>query len=161
LRQLHEEGLVYVNPSYTERPKRSDGEEELEHKFVSSEEFDRLETSDFFIKVIKAFGLDYRYGVPKLREKTGKIPLVMLRVQLVPLLLKYYPNSTIYQIEAPVAVAKEWMKNRSVSEVGTRMDGFEKEIKQGREYADRVFINKGDSATCAKEVKKALRSDFK
>lgn len=159
LKQLYEDGLVYVNPTYTERPRRK-GEQELEHKFVTAEEFDSLERSDFFIKVIKAFGLDYRYGVPKLKEEKGKVSVVMLRAQLSPLLLKYYPDNVIYQIEAPLAVAREWMENRGDSEVGTRMDGFDKEIKQGREFANRIFINKGDSTVSAKEVKEALKADF-
>ncbi|HEX5798298.1 MAG TPA: hypothetical protein VFX79_02990 [Candidatus Saccharimonadales bacterium] len=161
LKQLSKDGLVYVNPTYTDRPKRNGSEEELEHKFVSSKEFGRLKESGFFIKTVKAFGLDYRYGVPKLREEKGKIALVMLRVQLVPLLLKYYPDSTVYQIEAPLFMAKAWMEKRGDREIGTRMEGFEKEMKGGRGLANRVFINKDDSTACAEEIKKALKIDFK
>ncbi len=160
LKQLHGEGSVYVNPTYTERPKRKN-EEELEHKFVSSEEFDRLEKSGFFIIVIKAFNLKYRYGVPKLEEEKGKVSLVMLRAQLAPLLIKNYPDNVIYQIETPFFIAHQWMKKRGDKKIGSRMDDFNKEIEQGRKYAGRVFINKEDSAQCATEIKKALRADFK
>lgn len=161
LKQLHKEGLVYINPTYTERPKRTEDEEELEHKFITPAEFDRLEASGFFIKVIRAFGLKYRYAVPKLQEENGKVALVMLRAQLVPLLLKLYPASKVYQIEAPFSVAVEWMKKRGDGEIGTRMDDFEAEAKQGREYADRVFINDGDLSACVRRISGAIEEDFK
>lgn len=161
LEQLHKKSLVHINPTYTERPKRTEDEEELEHKFVTPAEFDRLEESGFFIKVIRAFGLKYRYAVPKLQEEKGKVALVMLRAQLVPLLLKLYPASKVYQIEAPFSVAAKWMKKRGDNETGTRLDGFEAELKQGREYADRVFINNGDLSACVRHINEAIKEDFK
>ncbi len=160
LKQLFEEGLVYVNPTYTERPKRP-GEEELEHKFVTKDEFTRLEKSGFFVEVIQAFGLKYRYGVPHLKDGQGKVSLVMLRAPLVPLLLKHHPDHVIYQIEAPFSVASEWMKKRGDSELGSRLDDFQKELMLGKKYATRVIVNNGDSTACAEEVKKALELDFK
>ena len=160
LKQLVDEDLVYVNPTYTERPKRP-GEEELEHKFVSEKEFDRLEKSDFFVEVIQAFGLKYRYGVPHLKGEKGKVSLIMLRAPLVPLLLKHHPEHVIYQIEAPFSLAAEWMKKRGDHEIGSRLDDFQKELMLGRKYAARTFVNNGDLAACVEEIKKALELDFK
>lgn len=159
LKKLFNEGLVYVNPTYTERPKRP-GEEELEHKFVSKTKFDRLEKSGFFVEVIQAFGLKYRYGVPHLKEEKGKASLVMLRAPLVPLLIKHHPNHVIYQIEASFSLASQWMEKRGDSELGSRLDDFEKELMLGRKYAKRVFANDGDLDKCVKEIKKALKEDF-
>lgn len=160
LRQLHKEGLVYVNPTYTERPMRQD-EETLEHEFVSSEEFDRLRNSGLFVEVIQAFGLKYRYAVPYLKGEGNKVPLLMLRAQFLPLLFKHYPDNVVYQIEAPITLARKWLKKRGDHELGTRLEQFHAEVEAGRKHADRVFINRDKSAEkLAAEVKKALKTDF-
>lgn len=159
LKQLFKEGLVYVTPTYTERPKR-EGEETLEHEFVTPEEFDRLEKSGFFIEVIQAFGLKYRYAVPYLKTDENKVPLLMLRAQFLPLLFKHYPENVIYQIEAPIVLARKWLKKRGDKELGTRLEQFQKEIEAGRKHADRVFINKDKLSTCLEEIRAALKADF-
>ncbi len=159
LKQLNQEGLVYVNPTYTERPKR-EGEESLEHEFVTPEEFNRLEESGFFIKVIQAFGLKYRYGVPHLKGEGNKIPLLMLRAAYLPLLFKYYPDNVIYQIEAPISLARRWVKKRGDKELGTRLEQFQAEIESGRKHANRVFVNDGELTDCIDAIKKALKADF-
>lgn len=159
LKQLHKDRLVSVNPTYTERPKRKD-EETLEHEFVDNAEFDRLADSGFFVEVIQAFGLKYRYAVPYLKSEKGKIPLLMLRAQFLPLLFKHYPDNVIYQIEAPISSAKKWLKNRGDEELGTRLEQFQKEIKVGGEHAHRIFVNNGSIDDCIKSIEEALKADF-
>lgn len=159
LEYLFKEGLVYVNPTYTERPKR-EAEEVLEHKFVTSKEFDRLSETGFFVEVIQAFGLNYRYGVPYLKDEAGKIPLIMLRAQFLPLLLKHYPDNVIYQVESPVSLAERRIKMRGDKELGSRLEQFVKEVEAGRKYADRVFVNDKSLASCVDQIRQALKADF-
>lgn len=158
LSRLYEEGLVYINPTYTDRLRRK-GEEPLEHEFITRKEFDKLQDSDYFAEVVQPFGLEYRYGVPYLKQQGGKIVVLMLRVQFLPLLNKHYPDNVIYQIEAPLSVAKDRIKDRDDNKPGTRLKDFQKELEQGRLSADRVFVN-DNQKQCIAQIKEALNSDF-
>ena len=134
--------MVSVSPTYTDRPKRP-GEIELEHKFVSSEEFEELNRQGAFLETVQLFGLPFRYGLPPIDEKMGKIPLVMLRAPLIKNMRAVYPDIAVYQIEAPAEVVKGRLKDRQESNIGSRLSDYEKEVTLGRKISDRVYINDG------------------
>jgi hypothetical protein len=66
VRRLVKDGLVELTPTWTDRPAR-DGEEELEHVIVTSDELDRKAAEGYFAhEPIYLFNLPYRYASPKI-----------------------------------------------------------------------------------------------
>jgi guanylate kinase len=161
VRELHRRGVVVVTPSWTTRPSRS-GEDEIEHRFVSEKEFAELQRDGFFLEVVQMFGLPYRYGLPPVEQPVdGRIPAVMVRASLLPLLGVHYPDHVVYQIEAAADTARARMRARGEdAEADARLAGFEQELDLGRGLADRVF----DSGTPINEIvdviARAVRDDF-
>jgi len=163
IRQLYDEGLIHVNPTWTTRPPRpGEVEESLEHLFVTPEEFKEKESAGFFLEAVEMFGLPFRYGLPPIKKsEPGRPSLVMLRASLVPLFNKYFPNHIIYQIEDDVTRIQERLEARQKhgEDLGSRLSDYEREVEAGRKIADRVFVNK-DLDTLAKDIKQALLEDF-
>lgn len=160
VRNLASRNIVTITPSWTDRPKR-DYEEEVEHVFVSSEELTKAEEENRFIEVVKPFNLPYRYGMPRPIEDLKNIALMMIRAQFVPLMLKHYPNSLVYQIEASYDFAKQNVLDRNDSDIGTRLEDFNKEIARGRKYAQRVFVNKfGLLEKITQDIEYCLKQDL-
>jgi guanylate kinase len=157
--QLQKSGLVTVQPTYTNRPLRK-GLEEVEHKFVTTQVINQLEQNGYFFEVVQPFGLPYKYGLPKIIKTEGKIPLIILRSFYIKLLGKHLQDNIIYQIESPYNLVKQRVLSRGNESVGTRLDGYQKEIEQGKEYADRIFSNNSDIDNIVQELEKAIRADF-
>ena len=157
--ELHHRGLVIITPTTTDRPRR-EGEIELEHKFVSKNEFDELVEKDSFIDTVQLFGLPFRYGLPPVLQSERSISLVMLRAPLINKMRTVYPDIVVYQIEAPAEVVKQRLKNRSNSEKSTRLSDLAAELELGRKIADRVYINDKEINVTADAIEKDLKQDF-
>lgn len=161
---LAEAGLIEITPTWTDRPLRPN-EAELEHKFVSSDEFDRLVKQNFFAhEPLQLFGLPYRYAIPLIKTPTSaKVPAFMSRVMAVDLADQIYPNRIIYQIEAPLSKIRARLLQREQSgiELGTRLNNIEKEIQAGRSIADRIFQNDQSLKQLADKIARAIKEDFK
>ncbi len=157
---LFEKDKIIVNPTFTDRPRRI-GEKNLEHEFITRRKFDDLENQEKFIEVVQPFGLKYRYGTPRLNNKTNKISVLMLRAPFVPQLLYHYPKSIIYQIEASYEFARSAINKRGVRiNVGNRLTLFDSEINLGRKYADRIFVNGGHIDELLEEILDKMMKDF-
>jgi guanylate kinase len=159
LEKLHSQGRVRALPIVTERPRRAH-EIEVGHAFVSSPEFDALEQQDALLEVIHPFGLPHRYGLPRLDNADGKTPAVILRAAFLPLFQKYYPDSVIYQLEAPLSAVKARLNERQDKNLGRRLQDFDHEITLGRSVAHRILVNHHKSLDeLAGEVTAAMRKD--
>lgn len=156
---LHAQSLVGVISTVTDRPRRP-GEELLEHDFVSAERFDELATHDMFLEVVQPFGLQFRYGLPKLNELGDKIPLLMFRAAFIDLFRHHFPDHVIYQIECPKEMVQTQLQSRGDKNLGTRLSDFDEEVATGRQLAHRIFVNDSDLEHLAKEVTIALEKDF-
>ena len=81
-----------------------EGCDSSEHRFVTEAAFDVLEDANFFLDVVRPFGLPYRYGLPAFEASaTGPIDTVMLRAPFVPALATHFPSFVVYQIESATA----------------------------------------------------------
>lgn len=164
VQELSKRGAVEVTPSWTTRaPRKGETSSSIEHKFVSEEEFDKHENQDFFLEVVQLFNLSYRYGIPRLREpKSGRIPLIMLRANLLPLLPKHYTNGIIYQIEDELSRVADrlWKRQAEGEQQGSRLENYNNEIWLGRQSANRVFTNDTNLELLADALETAIVEDF-
>lgn len=165
VQELARRGVVEVTPSWTTRPPR-EGEtsSSIEHKFVSEEEFNKQASQGLFLEVVQLFNLPYRYGIPRLQQpKSGRIPLIMLRANLLPLLPKHYINGTIYQIEDELSKVQNRLRKRQADgeQQGSRLQDYKKEVGLGRQSARRVFTNDTDLGLLADAIEKAIDEDSK
>jgi guanylate kinase len=163
IRQLVNQGLILVNPTWTTRPPRP-GEimEGVEHRFVSQKLFHQKQKEGYFHETVQMFGLPYHYGLPPVIKSTSRKPsLVMLRVSLLPLFNKYYPVNIVYQIEDSLPRIRKRLIARQLKgeKIGTRLEDYKKEIEAGRKKANRIFVNK-NTDLLALEIKAALKEDF-
>ncbi len=164
-RNLEKTGVIELNKSWTTRPMRQ-GEtaESSEHVHVPDEIFLEKARAGFFLDYLKLFGLPYYYGMPKLEQKDpAKAPCIILRANVLPLLQKYYDNSTIYQIETILEIATSRLKDRGDTdrEIKGRLSTYEQEIKLGRVQADRIFKNEHqDTSELLEKILKCIKQDF-
>lgn len=159
MHRLADIGLVRVEASWTDRLQRV-GEENIEHVFVSSKEFEKRKAKDFFLEVVQPFGLEYGYGVPRLKFEKQKVTLVMLRYQFLDLAVKHYPGFVTYHIEAPYDMVKKELLKRSDNQLGSRLKDYEEECEQGRLLADRTFVNSSTLEALFGDVVSAINTDF-
>jgi len=162
VRELIRDGVIDLNPSWTDRPRRTHELNGIpEHRFVNTEEFSRLQGEGFFLEVVQPFGLPYRYGLPPLTQSEG-VPTIMVRAPMMDLVAKHFPMHRTYQIECELARAHARLLERGEeeSELGTRLAEFEAEARFGRLHADRIFLNDGSIEELVKQVRAALREDF-
>lgn len=166
IRQLVDEGLVVVNPSWTTRPPRP-GElgEGTEHRFVTEAEFKEKEGTGYFLEAVQMFGLPYYYGLPAVQaSKPECVSVIVLRATLMPLLNKYYSNTIVYQISGDLSRIKQRLEERQAhgEPIGSRLSDYEQEITLGKQYAKRSFVNDNDDiALLADELRTAIQEDFK
>ncbi len=173
VRELARRGRIAVTPSWTTRPRRADEHgDTLEHRFVSEEEFDRLERQRFFLDVVRMFGLPYRYGLPPVdapREGlrgpnavVARVPTVMVRAPLMDLVDRHFPEHVVYQVEDGYDRVRARLQERGVgaSELGDRLDGYHREVAAGRVVATRTFQNRGSILDLVDAVEAALAEDF-
>jgi guanylate kinase len=162
---LASRGIVEVTPSWTTRPPRN-GEikDSVEHRFVSETEFDKHQEQGFFLEVVQPFDLPFRYGLPALSKPAdNKVPLIMLRANLLPLLAKHYSNFKAYQVEDEFSRVKDRLLKRQAAgePQGSRLNDYELEINMGRQSAQRTFTNKSDIQTLVDQIEQAISNDFK
>jgi guanylate kinase len=163
-RELHRSGLIAVTPSWTTRPRRGDEVDgTIEHRFVTEEEFDVLDRDGFFLEVVQPFGLAYRYGLPQVQPpEAGRVPAILVRAPLMSLVAKHFPDHVVYQIEDTYdrASARVLAKERSASDLGTRLGDYDAERWLGRQFADHVFSNSTSVAELVTSVAVAISEDF-
>lgn len=164
VRRLHDQNLIEITPTWTTRPARpNEIEEGVEHKFVAENEFNVLQKLGFFVMVRQLFDLPFYYGLPEIKKpESEKIPLVMLRANLVASFSELYSKHVIYQIEDSYERIERRLLERSShgEELGARLGIYAAEVDQGHELANRVFINDGDSEELANRLEKAIREDM-
>lgn len=164
VRALHRRGVIDVTPSWTTRPRRDDEVAgSVEHRFVSEEEFTVRERAGYFLEVVQPFGLPYRYGLPAVAARSdGRVPAIMVRAPLMPLVARHFPDHVAYQIEDSYERVRERMERRGVTgaELGTRLEGFEDERRQGRAVARRTFVNAGSVDALVTAVAAAIAEDI-
>lgn len=157
--ELQRQGLIKLTPTVTDRPRRS-GEAAIEHAFVSPAEFDARAAAGDFLEVVQPFQLPYRYGAPPIRACPGRVPALMLRVEFLSLLLRHYPDHKVYQIEAPKELVARRL-GRRLTDPGTRLEQYQREVEAGRARADRRFVNDSPSIDPAvAAIRRALAEDF-
>lgn len=165
VRALHRRGVIEVTPSWTTRPRRGDElDGAIEHRFVSEEAFSERESAGFFLEVVRPFGLPYRYGLPSIEPVPGgRVPAIMVRAPLMPLVVRHFPRHVTYQIEAPYDRARQRMVRTggSVAALGTRLESFEEERRLGRTLAARSFVNDATVADLVEAVADAISTDFR
>jgi guanylate kinase len=161
VRELHRRGLIEVTPSWTTRARREDEHAgSIEHRFVDGEEFAARHDAGYFLEVVQMFGLPHRYGLPAVGEPAdGRVPAIMVRAPLMPLVHRHFPGHVAYQIEDRLQRAEERLRRRA-GDLGTRLDGFEEECRLGREAAHRTFVNEGSIADLVEAVADAVGQDF-
>lgn len=164
VQELSRRGLVDITPSWTTRPPRQ-GEISLciEHRFVSEEEFSKQQEQGFFLEVVQLFNLPYRYGIPRLQQpKSQRVPLIMLRANLLSLLPKHYTNGIIYQIEDKLFKVEDRLRKRQADgeQQGSRLQDYKKEVRLGKQLAHRVFTNDTDIGLLVDSIEAAIVKDF-
>jgi guanylate kinase len=163
IRELVAQKIIEVTPSWTTRPRRADEDDTaVEHVFCSEAEFESVKEGGIFLESAQLFGLPYYYGLPKIpKPPVEVVPLIMLRVMVLPLLYKFYDNPVVYQIEAPKDLIAERLEERGKqgTENGTRLSDYEMEVTKGREVASRVFVN-DDIMAIVEAIKQAIIEDF-
>ena len=161
VRELHRRGVIEVTPSWTTRPRRDDElDGSIEHRFVDEDEFTARQGAGFFLEVVQMFGLPYRYGLPAVEEPAdGRVPAIMVRAPLMPLVARHFPGHVAYQIEDGYERARERLRRRAW-DPGTRLDGFEEECRLGRDAAHRIFVNDGSIVDLVGAVADAVGQDF-
>lgn len=163
VQNLHRQGVLEVTPTWTTRPARP-GElsKAVEHAFVTDAEFDNLLKEGFFLETVQLFGLDFRYGLPRIiQTQPGAIPTIMLRAPLIPRLLPHYPNFVVYQIEDNLDRIRDRLQARQQAgeQLGSRLEDYEKEVSLGKQQAHRTFIN-NDVTQTAHTIHRAVQEDF-
>ena len=161
VRELHRRGVIEVTPSWTTRPRRDDERDgSVEHHFVDDEEFAARQDGGYFLEVVQMFGLPYRYGLPAVSEPAdGRVPAIMVRAPLMPLVDRHFPGYVAYQIEDGYQRAQERLRRRA-GDLGTRLHGFEEECRLGRKAAHRIFVNRGSVGDLVDAVADAVGQDF-
>jgi guanylate kinase len=167
VRTLQAQQLVRNIPSWTTRPPRPDEQtdEQIDHVFVSEEDFLARAKQSFFLEYEKLFGLPYYYGLPRITPDPARpdtLPVVLLRVPLIPLLQKHYHNFVIYQIEDSYERASARLAKRAVDgeAQGERLDNFSAELAAGRQLAARVFYNDSTVQALTQQIASAIAVDF-
>lgn len=164
IRQLYQQGMIEITPTWTTRPPRpGETDESIEHKFVDDKTFQQKVAAGFFLNTKTMFGLEYHYGLPRIKQPAGhRVPVIVLRAALLPLLAKFYSNFTIYQIvDDPKKIANRLISRQAAGEkLGKRFDDNLKEIELGKNLANRIFCNQDNLRHFTKEVADAIRIDF-
>ena len=132
----------------------------MEHRFVDEHEFAERRRAGDFLEVVRMFGLPYAYGLPPVEPPAdGRVPAVMVRAPLLPLVERHFPDHVAYQIEDAYERARVRLQRRT-GELGTRMDGYEQERRLGRDVAQRIFVNTGTVGDLVDAVAAAVDEDF-
>ena len=139
-----------LHKSITTRPMR--GDDDTSHRFVSDAEFDKLAAAGELIKPVEAFG--YRYAITKIPDYDG-ITFVLLRYQFVEEFKRFYPDTKVIQIEAPVEILLERITNRG-DKMRAKADELLNEATKGREKADCIIDTNTDIENVYNEFNRLL-----
>lgn len=155
--------IIELTATYTTRPKRTGEESARDHVFIDDEEFALLENKKHFLEVVSLFDSNYKYGISKiLNNEQGRVPTIMLRAMVMPLLSKHYSNPIIYHIESSKNLIKKRINNtRRESTNNSRIKLFDQEIEYGRKHSNRIFVNDGTLEELYINVESAITKDFK
>jgi guanylate kinase len=152
---VHRHGAV-VHPTWTTRPRRRDELDGcVEHRFVSDETFDALETDGFFVETATPFGLSWRYGLPAVLDGgPARLDVLMLRAPFVERMRQLLPISLVVQIEDdPHRVTDRLIRRGGApDELIARMTDNEAEAVLGRSVADRTLVNDSSIADLAERL---------
>jgi guanylate kinase len=161
VRELQRRRVIAVTPSWTTRPRRYDEPgDTVEHRFVDDEAFARRARAGFFLEVVRMFGLPYAYGLPPVETPgDGRVPVIMVRAPLMPLVEHHFPDHVAYQVEDRFERVQARLEART-GDLGTRRDGYEDERRLGRAVAHRVFVNAGSIQDLVDAVALAVEEDF-
>lgn len=162
---LHQSGHVEIIPTWTTRKKRHyESTNSLDHVFVNQQEFERRYKENFFIDTAQLFGLDYYYGLPHFPETDtqGPIRVFMLRSMLLSRIDIHIPDFIIYQVEAPFERVQSHLALRAErdGDVGSRLDSYSNEIRDGRTLAHRVIDNSMPLEHTLATVRSYMQQDF-
>lgn len=155
VRHLSARGLIEAVPTWTTRPRRADeAHGSLEHRFVDDDGFDALARSGFFLAVAQPFGPPHRYGLPRRVGAASppgrRVPAVIGRAPLVPLIAAHGRPPIVYQVEA----RRPWARPGRAGEDRRAQDAL------GRRVAHRVFLNEGPVGELIDAVAAAIAHDF-
>lgn len=158
-------GLIRVLPTWTTRPGRHyEVTGSSDHVFCSNEAFDEQLRAGYFLDTVSLFGLEHRYGLPRLpkRNEGEPIPVLMLRSMLLARLSQHYSNYIVYQFEAPFERVQAHMALREQHDgpQGTRLLDFERESKLGRSHAHRVIDTAPGVEAAVQQAVEFLERDF-
>lgn len=165
LGELGARGVVRVSPTWTTRPRRHyEDAGNIDHVFCSPAEFAEREAAGFFLETVELFGLDHRYGLPRLVEPDtgGCVPVLMLRAPLLDRVPRHFSNYVVYQVEAPRERVQEHLDTRALKDgpQGSRLSDFERELELGRRFATRIIDTSRGLAASVDETLGYLQTDF-
>jgi guanylate kinase len=164
VRELDRRGVLRVHPTWTTRARRPDEVDgALEHRFVTDQVFDELETAGFFLGTVQLSGLPARYAIPRPSlADTGPVDTIMARAPFIELFAAYFPHRLVYQIEdtADRARARLVARGSDAHEIEARLAGHDAEIAAGRAIARRAFTNDGDLDGLVAAISDALAADY-
>lgn len=164
--ELDRNGLVRLLPTWTTRPPRL-GETAPgscpEHRFVASEEFDRLARSGFFAVTGQLLGLPDRYGLAyPPAPLDGRVDAVIARASAVaPLSAALDRRVLVYQVEDELERIEQRLLDRALppGETVLRSASADDELAAGRLVAHKRFCNSGSVEQIVRSVATALASD--
>jgi guanylate kinase len=162
IRELHRHGAVQAFPSWTTRPRRPDETgDDSDHRFVTTKDFEKLQTEDFFLEVIELYG--FRYGLPDITSTpNSKVPAISVRAPLLKLVSVHFPNHVVYQIESSLETASKRIEARRLTsrEKEERLKSYPGELELGRQLCHRSFDTSGLLSKVVEDVERAIAEDF-
>ena len=109
-------------------------EDDTDHLFVTPSEFKSMEVAHQFLGTLQIFGQSY--GLPFLPDQDKN--LVLLRAITLKQFLESYPYAYIVQLEAPIDILVDRLKERGSEERADEV-ALQKEIEAGRSFAHLVL----------------------
>ena len=162
LRALHFEGVIEAFPSWTTRPRRSEeAGGDIDHRYVSIEEFHELEERGYFLEAIEMFG--FRYGLPAIDPPPDhKVPAILVRVSLLDLVVKHFPDHFVYHVESSFDHVRARLGSRRMPprEMEERLAAYRKECSLGREVSDRRLDTSDSLSEVLSAARRAIAEDF-
>ena len=162
IQELARRGHILITPSWTTRPRRAtETDGDVDHRFVTEEEFAQLQDDGYFVEVIGMYG--FRYGLPRIEfPAIGKVPAISVRAVHLHLVSTHYPLHVIYQIESDLETAIKRVGAREISalEMEDRLGSHSDELARGRRLSKRVFDTAPPLAEVVKSIERAIAEDF-
>ena len=162
LRALHDDGVIEAIPSWTTRPRRpEEAGGDIDHRYVSVEEFDELKERGHFLEAIEMFG--FRYGLPPIDPPPDdKVPAISVRVSLLDLVVRHFPDHVVYHVESSFDHVRARLEMRGMPrrEKEERFAAYRHECSLGREVGDRRLDTSGPFSEVLSTAREAIAEDF-